>query len=78
LASIRAGDLLSKPGWVRLSIHPTMTNAEIDFILDAVESTVANFQQWRVDYHYNPVRNEYSFIGKEIKVPAGDFFRSLL
>lgn len=40
LNSLRAGDLGSKPGWVRLSIHPTMTDAEIDYITDAVEATV--------------------------------------
>jgi selenocysteine lyase/cysteine desulfurase len=26
LRSVRAGDLSCKPGWVRLSVHPTMTN----------------------------------------------------
>jgi selenocysteine lyase/cysteine desulfurase len=36
--NLRAGDLHSKPGWVRLSLHPTMTDAELDYILDAIES----------------------------------------
>jgi len=40
LDSLRAGDNWSKPGWVRLSVHPTMTDAEIDYIIDAVEITV--------------------------------------
>jgi len=40
LQSLRAGEMGRKPGWVRLSIHPTMTDAEIDYILDAVEATV--------------------------------------
>jgi selenocysteine lyase/cysteine desulfurase len=34
-AILRAGPDV-KPGWVRLSLHPTMTNPEIDFIADAV------------------------------------------
>jgi selenocysteine lyase/cysteine desulfurase len=34
-----AGELWSKPGWVRLSVHPTMTDAEVDFIADAVVGT---------------------------------------
>ena len=34
--AIIQGDAQSKPGWVRLSVHPTMTDAEIDFIADAV------------------------------------------
>jgi selenocysteine lyase/cysteine desulfurase len=41
LESLRAGDLRSKPGWVRLSIHPTLTSQEIDFIVGAVEATVS-------------------------------------
>ena len=40
LRSLKAGELWRKPGWVRLSIHPTMTDAEIDYIMDAVEATV--------------------------------------
>jgi selenocysteine lyase/cysteine desulfurase len=40
LRSIEAGDPDSKPGWVRLSVHPSMTDAEIDYIADAVELTV--------------------------------------
>jgi selenocysteine lyase/cysteine desulfurase len=62
--SIRAGDLSNKPGWVRLSIHPTMTNAEINFILDAIEITVANIQEWEKDYYYDNSSNEYFFNGE--------------
>jgi selenocysteine lyase/cysteine desulfurase len=61
LHSIRSGDLSCKPGWVRLSIHPTMTNAEIDFIMDAIECTASHFQEWGQDYSYDPASNEYSF-----------------
>jgi selenocysteine lyase/cysteine desulfurase len=61
LKSIRAGDLSCKPGWVRLSIHPTMTNAEINNIMDAVEETVDNFRDWGKDYTYVPHLNEYTF-----------------
>ncbi|GGB20706.1 aminotransferase class V-fold PLP-dependent enzyme [Puia dinghuensis] len=39
---LRAGDINSKPGWIRLSFHPTMTDADIHYIMDAVESTVAS------------------------------------
>ncbi len=36
------GEMQSKPGWVRFSIHPTMTDAEIEFLADAVEETVVS------------------------------------
>jgi selenocysteine lyase/cysteine desulfurase len=61
--AVLAGDLQSKPGWVRLSLHPTMTDAEIDYITDAVESTVERYTEWEKDYAYDPARNEYSFTG---------------
>jgi selenocysteine lyase/cysteine desulfurase len=64
---IRSGDMLSKPGWIRLSVHPTMTNAEIDFIMDAIELTASHFQEWMKDYAYDPESNEYSFRGIDAK-----------
>jgi selenocysteine lyase/cysteine desulfurase len=61
LNSIRQGDLSCKPGWVRLSIHPVMTDAEINFIMDALESTISNIEEWVKDYSYDPHSNEYFF-----------------
>jgi len=61
LSSIRSGDMLCKPGWIRLSIHPTMTNAEIHFIMDSIESAASHFKKWREDYTYNPISNEFHF-----------------
>jgi selenocysteine lyase/cysteine desulfurase len=61
LHSIRSGDLSCKPGWIRLSVHPTMTSAEIDFIMDAIELTVCHFKEWAKDYTYDAECNEYSF-----------------
>jgi selenocysteine lyase/cysteine desulfurase len=57
--AIRSGDLSSKPGWIRLSLHPTMTNQEVEFIMDAIESTASNFQEWMKDYDYDASSNEY-------------------
>ncbi|HEX5168849.1 MAG TPA: aminotransferase class V-fold PLP-dependent enzyme [Cyclobacteriaceae bacterium] len=58
-AAIHSGDLSSKPGWIRISLHPTMTDAEIGCIMDAIESTVSNFREWMRDYDYDPTSNEY-------------------
>jgi selenocysteine lyase/cysteine desulfurase len=67
LNSIHSGDMLSKPGWIRLSVHPTMTNAEIDFIMDAIELTVSYFEEWMEDYTYDAASGEYVFKGFEAK-----------
>jgi len=57
---INTGNLTSKPGWVRLSLHPTMTNAELEYILDAIEELVDRVEEWKKDYTYNPHTNEYT------------------
>jgi selenocysteine lyase/cysteine desulfurase len=57
---ILSGDLSTKPGWVRLSIHPTMTDGEIDFIMDAIELTAKHLPQWKKDYEYMAETNEFS------------------
>ncbi|MDB5020643.1 MAG: aminotransferase class V-fold PLP-dependent enzyme [Pedobacter sp.] len=59
LADIRAGDLSSKPGWVRLSIHPTMTDEDIHLIMDGIADIAANYQVLSSDYHYCRETNEF-------------------
>lgn len=56
---IMDGCLIDRPGWVRMSIHPTMTNGEIDFICDAIEAVAANYGKWNEDYKYDALKNEY-------------------
>ncbi len=56
---ISTGDLTSKPGFVRISLHPTMTNDELDMIIDAVGQIVANHKLWATDYAYNSATNEF-------------------
>jgi len=65
LNSIHSGDMLCKPGWIRLSVHPTMANIEIYFIMDAIELTALHFREWAKDYTYDSEANEYSFKGIE-------------
>ncbi len=57
---IDAGDLSMKPGWIRLSLHPTMTNEELLFITDAIRQTAENAAEWKKDYCYNSHTNEFS------------------
>jgi len=56
---ISKGDLSSKPGWIRLSIHPVLTNEEVHSALDAIESLANNFLSWQHNYQYNPITNEF-------------------
>ena len=56
---ISHGDLSDKPGWVRWSLHPTTTDAEVHEILSAVKEITIHFREWAEDYVYIPRRNEY-------------------
>ena len=56
---INSGDLSEKPGWVRLSLHPIMTNAEVHFIINAIREIVENFTILQKDYIYNKKTNEF-------------------
>ena len=47
---IREGDCSLKPGWIRMSIHPTHTNEEVQYILDGIEALAKEHQNWAVDY----------------------------
>jgi len=65
---IEAGDLSLKPGWIRLSLHPTMTDEELDFILNAIKEVVRYASEWEKDYMYDIHTNEFhhrSFREKE-------------
>jgi selenocysteine lyase/cysteine desulfurase len=59
---IEAGDLSMKPGWIRLSLHPTMTDEELIFITDAIRQTVENIDEWQMDYCYDKHTNEFHHI----------------
>ena len=58
---INSGDLTTKPGWIRMSIHPTMTNDEIHFIMNAIEKVAHKHIQWKEDYIYNKETNEFIY-----------------
>ncbi|MBD0824891.1 aminotransferase class V-fold PLP-dependent enzyme [Aestuariibaculum marinum] len=65
---ILEGCMIERPGWVRMSVHPTMTNAEVEFICDAIEEVAKNFATWENDYTYNAVKNEFVHNGnKEVE-----------
>lgn len=52
-------NLTEKPGWVRVSLHPTMKNDELLFITNSVKEIVLNIENWQKAYQYNPVTNEF-------------------
>lgn len=56
---IDRGDFSGKMGWVRMSIHPIMSNEEMQYILYAIRAVCENFMIWEKEYQYNPQTNEF-------------------
>jgi selenocysteine lyase/cysteine desulfurase len=57
---IDLGDFSTKPGWVRLSLHPTMTDDELYYTLNAIKQIVKKVKEWETDYTYLSRANEFS------------------
>lgn len=57
---INTGDLSTKPGWIRLSLHPTMTTDDLYFTLDAIKKIGKNYKKWSEDYVYDKYTNEFT------------------
>ncbi len=55
---IQDGNLTGKPGWVRLSLHPTISNEELEYCLKSIEEIASN-KHWGDKYFYNSSDNEY-------------------
>jgi selenocysteine lyase/cysteine desulfurase len=58
-AQIDAGDLTEKPGWVRVSLHPTMTDAEVLYISDAIHAVIDNIVAWSDSYQFDKASGEF-------------------
>ncbi len=57
---IDLGDKSDKPGWIRLSLHPTTTDAEAHRLVEAITALAAHHRVWAADYTYNSRTNEYT------------------
>ena len=70
---INQGDLSEKPGWVRLSLHPTMTEDEVSVIAEAVHAVLDNYDRWRQDYIFDSKTGEFHH--RTWKKPQADLHR---
>jgi selenocysteine lyase/cysteine desulfurase len=56
---ISIGELVRKPGWIRLSIHPTTTDEEMALICGSVKALAKHHKTWAKDYDYVNSTNEF-------------------
>lgn len=71
---INHGDLSEKPGWVRVSLHPTTTQSEADTIIYAIEDCIKNIDRWSEDYYYDLHKNEYFHKTNHEEINIGNWF----
>ncbi len=59
---INSGDLSTKPGWVRFSLHPIMTNKEILLFVTALQEIIDKIEDWKKDYYYDAASNDFFYL----------------
>ena len=59
VCQISSGDLIKKPGWIRMSIHPTTTNEEIKYVCDNIIALAENHKNWASEYNYDAKTNNF-------------------
>lgn len=59
VSQISLGDLLRKPGWIRMSVHPTTTTEEIEYVCESIKQLAANHQTWSKAYEYDGKTNNF-------------------
>jgi selenocysteine lyase/cysteine desulfurase len=80
-SQINIGDLSGKPGWIRISFHPTMTNDEVVKCMDAIHQVSLNHKEWSKEYKYHTRTNEFEKIGlqdSEAKMLVDSWFEQLV
>ncbi|GAA4828069.1 aminotransferase class V-fold PLP-dependent enzyme [Algivirga pacifica] len=53
---INEGDNSLKPGWIRMSIHPTMTDEELIYIMNSIQQLSKHHQEWVKEYDMDLVK----------------------
>ncbi|PZO29743.1 MAG: selenocysteine lyase [Flavobacteriaceae bacterium] len=59
VCQITSGDLIKKPGWIRMSIHPTTTNEEIEYVCNNIIALAENHKNWALEYNYDAKTNNF-------------------
>lgn len=77
---INSGDCSLKPGWIRLSIHPTQTNEEIAFMMHALAELAKHHETWKndytVDYNNGVIRYRNCTLIAELEETVDHYFEA--
>ncbi len=56
---ISDGCFSERPGWVRMSIHPTSPNEEVLYVCNSIIEVAENHKKLSKDYSYDSLKNEF-------------------
>lgn len=75
---ISLGELVRKPGWIRMSIHPTTTTAETVYFCESLKALAENHKEWANDYEYIGATNEFvhksTLVEDKYELPVDGWF----
>ncbi len=57
---IDTGDLSEKPGWVRISLHPTMTDEEARYVARSFVHVIREYRNYREEYDFDRSSGEFA------------------
>jgi hypothetical protein len=51
--------MVERPGWIRMSIHPTISTKDVLYVCESIQQVAENQELWSKEYTYNANKNEY-------------------
>jgi len=67
---VNMGDYAEKPGWVRASFHPTTSDKEVKYIVDAINQVTINITEWANEYRFNPATGDFEHKNASVEYPS--------
>jgi len=74
---IDMGDFADKPGWIRASFHPTTSNEEAAYIVNAINEISVNIEEWGQEYRFNPALGDFEHKNAAVEFPNLNEFNPL-
>ncbi|MFB0979366.1 MAG: aminotransferase class V-fold PLP-dependent enzyme [Alteromonadaceae bacterium] len=74
---INMGDYAEKPGWIRASFHPTTSDKEVKYIVDAINQVSENITEWANEYRFNPATGDFEHKNSAVEYPSLTDFQPL-
>ncbi|NND62767.1 MAG: aminotransferase class V-fold PLP-dependent enzyme, partial [Flavobacteriaceae bacterium] len=72
---VESGKIFMRPGWVRVSIHPTTTNEEIEYVCDSLIDVAKNWKEYGDEYRFEDGKYiHHSLLGRSDTAFSKDWF----